>query len=105
MRRERRARRRQLRFNVGGERFAIHRAVDHPGCDEAVASQPSDEGLGMPFAERRISLQPFSAQRPPAQAAHVGLHRCFIDEDEAARLTAHRRLAPAAPFKPRRLHV
>lgn len=56
----------ELRFDIGGKRLSIHGAIDDPWRNEAVASEPGDEGLCAPFSERRIGLQPFAAQSSPA---------------------------------------
>lgn len=92
--------RRQLGLYVSRERLAIHGAVDDPGRDKTITPQSGNESLRMPFAERRIALEPLSSQRTSAQPAHIGLHGCFIDKDKSARLGLHRRLAPTTPFNP-----
>lgn len=90
--------RRELGFNISVEGVAIHRAINDPRRSEFMAAQTGDEGLGMPFAKRCLPLEPFAFRRPATQAAHVGFDRCFIDEDKATWLSAHRRLAIALPL-------
>ncbi len=95
----------ELGFDVSLKRRSVHGAADDPWRDDPVAAQPGDEGLRMPFAEGRLRLEPLSPKRAPAKAAHIRLHRCFIDKDKSSGFAAHGRLAIAAPFKTRRLDV
>ncbi len=95
----------QLCFDIAFKGVAVHGAVDDPGRDEFMTAQACDEGLGLPFAKRRLRPQPFATWRAPAPAHHIGFHAGFVDEDEAAGLTPHARLTLADPAAPLRADV
>ena len=44
----------QLCLDPGLETAGIHRRIDDPRCDHAMAAQTGDEGLRMPFAKRSM---------------------------------------------------
>ena len=71
--------------DVGGKGRAIHRALDDPWCDQCILCQPSDQGLGSPTSKRRIHRQALAPLCPSMQADQIGLHRGFINEDNAIR--------------------
>jgi hypothetical protein len=56
----------KLCVDIGIERRTIHRALDNPRGDEPIVAQTRHEGLGLPFAKRRLGPQPLSAQAAPA---------------------------------------
>ena len=70
-------------FDAGGEGGAIHRGLDHPRGDQCATGQTRDEGLGLPFPERRDAEQAVAPNATPAQAGHVGLLCDFINEHKA----------------------
>ena len=65
---------RELGLDIGGERGAVHRALDYPGRDQAILREAGDEGLRAPFPERSGADQPLAHGRAPAQPGHGGLH-------------------------------
>src|SRR5690606_15351155 len=58
-----RQRRSELGLDIGFEDAPVHRPVDHEGCGQAEASQPGDEGLGLPVPEWRLRAQPLALDR------------------------------------------
>ncbi len=98
-------RRGELGLDIGVEGRAVDGALDDPGRHQFMATQAGDEGLGVPFSERRIGDEPLTARASSTQRGHVGLDTCFVDEDEPRRLGRHQRLAMVAPLMPGRLHV
>ena len=51
-------RRQEHPFDIGGEAFAIDRAVDEPGGFDAVVAQGGQEGHGLPAAVRNLGFEP-----------------------------------------------
>ena len=45
-------------LDLEGEELAVDRAVDDPGCVDAIASQGGDEGERLPMAVRHAGLEP-----------------------------------------------
>ncbi len=88
---------RQDLAQIGPERLAVHRAIQHPWSLDPVAAQAGNEGQGLPVAMGDCGDQPLALWRAPAQARHVGLHPAFIEEDQARRVEAGLRLAPFQP--------
>ncbi len=80
---------RQLCFDINVERIAIHWAGYDPGRRQLVVPQASDEGLGAPFAKRRIRLETLSPFCPTTQPRHLGIDGGLVDEHQAARFTSH----------------
>ncbi|EXL03064.1 hypothetical protein BG36_13105 [Aquamicrobium defluvii] len=68
-----RQRRGELGLDIGFEDAPVHRPVDHEGCGQAEASQPGDEGLGLPVPEWRLRAQPLAFRTSTAQARHTKL--------------------------------
>ncbi len=95
----------ELGLDVDFERRPVHGAFDDPGRRELPAAQARNERLCTPLSERRRCLQALSAERPAAQAAHVGLHRGFIDEHQTAGLSLHGGLAVMLPVRPGGFHI
>jgi hypothetical protein len=60
-----------------------------------MAAQTRDEGLRAPAAKWRARSQPIATLGPPAQARHLGRHRCLIEKDKPARDLAQGRIANA----------
>ncbi len=71
--------------DVGGKGRAVHRALDEPWSDQGILCQARDQGLGSPTAERRIHRQALASFCSSSQAGQIGLHRGFINEDNAIR--------------------
>ena len=72
-------------LHIGREGRTIHRAFDHPRCDQSLMCQPRNQGLGSPTAEGRIHRQAFATRSPTAQPGEVRFDRCFIKKDNAFR--------------------
>src|SRR5829696_8278921 len=85
-------------LDVEGEELAVDRAVDDPGCVDAIASQGGDEGERLPMAVRHAGLEPLSTRPPAAQGRHVGLDPGLVDEDEPSRLNPTLTGLPARPL-------
>ena len=85
-------------LDVEGEELAVDRAVDDPGCVDAIASQGGDEGERLPMALRHAGLEPLSPRPPAAQGRHVGLDPGLVDEDEPSRLNPTLTGLPARPL-------
>lgn len=73
-------------LDVGGEAFAVDRTIDHQRGIDPVMTQGREEGQGAPMAVRYFGDQLVASRCPAAQACHVGLGPCFIDEHEPARI-------------------
>ena len=91
-------RRGKLRRDIGLEDAAVHRGIDDKGRRQAVASQPGDEGLGLPVPERRPGLEPLALRTAATQPCHLGVGAGFVDEDQPVPLKPHLRLTPGDPF-------
>ena len=88
----------ELGLDVGLEGLAIHRTIEDPGGDQAVAAQAGNEGLGVPMAERSGHLEPLATGRAASQPRHVRGCAGLVEEDQAMRLLAHPRQSPLDPF-------
>ena len=71
-------------LDIGGEAFAVDRTIDHQWSIDPIMPQGCKEGQGAPMAVRDFGDQPVTSLRPAAQACHVGLGPCFVDEHEPA---------------------
>lgn len=69
--------------DVGGKDGAVHYTLDDPRSDQGILCQACDQRLGAPTAKGRIHRQALPSFRPSTQAREVGLHRGFINEDNA----------------------
>jgi hypothetical protein len=76
--------RRELGFDIAVERVAIHRTREHPRGGEALVTLGCDEGLRAAAAERRLHVQPPTAQGAPTQARHSCRDRGLIEEHQPA---------------------
>ena len=72
----------QLRLDPGLEAPAVHRRINDPRSDHAVAAQPRDEGLCLPFAEGSMRSVAFAFRRPASAFGQLGVGRRLIDEDQ-----------------------
>lgn len=63
---------RQLRLDSGLEAPGIHRCIDDPWRDHAVAAQTGDEGLRLPLAERRMRLVTLAFRRQDGALGQLG---------------------------------
>ena len=79
----------QLTRNVGVETFAIHRAVEHPGCDQTVAAEACDERLSVPVAKGRMIDQTLADRGPAGGLDEIGFQARLIDEDKPFQYVGH----------------
>lgn len=63
----------ELRFDIGIEDASVHRAVDDEGRGQPVASQPGDEGLGLPVPEWSLGPQALAFRAASPQTGHLGI--------------------------------
>src|SRR5277367_18643 len=84
--------------NPGMEGGAVDRAVDDAGCDDAVDTQPGQEGHCGPSAMGDTTNQPLAARRPTVCSRHVGLGPGLIDEDQTLGINAPLVTSPACAF-------
>ena len=87
----------ELCLHIGVEYGPVHRRIDDPRCDKAVAFEARHKGLRAPVAERRLAVQPFSFQGTPAKAGHFCVGSPLIDKDQPPALLAHDGLAAFFP--------
>ena len=87
-------------LHIGREGRTIHRAIDHPRCDQSLMCQPRNQGLGSPTAERRIHRQALASFCSSTQAGQIGLHCGFINEDNAIRQGRNGRKPMFEPVSP-----
>jgi hypothetical protein len=95
----------ELSFDVAFEDGAIHRRVDDPRRDKAVAAQPGDEGLRLPFAEWRMRPEALALLRPAGAFGQLGVGRRLIDEDQPCQSLVEEALSPPDPHLTRLAHV
>ena len=87
----------QLCLDICVESGSIHRAVDHPRCDQGVLGQTGNERLRAPFAEWSRTIKPLTDSGTSAQPREVRLDSGFVDEDQPMWLLAHVGLAARDP--------
>jgi hypothetical protein len=92
---------RELGFNIGVEDHAVHRRVDHPWSNKAIAFEACDQGLGAPMAEGSLGKQPLAFQAPSSGFCHLGIGACFVEKDQPPAMFTHLGLAALFPFRPR----
>ena len=90
-------RRHEELFDPGGEGDPIDRPVDDARCDDAVVSQPGEEGERLPVPVRNLGQERLTSWAPAARAGHVGLNSGFVDEDQPSWIKAMLISAPACP--------
>jgi len=95
----------ELRFDVAFEDSSIHRRVDDPRRDKAMASQSGDEGLRLPFAEWRMRPEARAFRRPASAFGQLGVGRRLIDEDQPRQSLVEEALSPPDPQFTRLAHV
>lgn len=96
---------RQLRLDIAFEYLAVHRALDDPGRDQAMAAQAGDEGLGAPMSERRMRQVALALRRPAGALGQFGVGRGLVDEDKAGQGLGEERLSSGRPKLARRLDL
>lgn len=72
--------------DVGSERIAIHRCVEHPWCGQARQAQACDEGHRLPMPEGSAVAAAFADRCPAIKPRHLGIHAGLVEEDEALRI-------------------
>jgi hypothetical protein len=90
----------KLGLDPGIEGGAVHRARDHPWCDQVVTGQPGDECLGGPAYEGPAAGQALSFRSAPAQPGQARPDGGFIHKDKAMGHLPHQAL-PSRPIGPR----
>ncbi len=91
----------QLSFNIGIEDHAVHRRIDDPWSDKAMALQACDQGLGAPVAKGSLREQPLTFQAASTGPGHLGVGAGFVEKDQPSPMFAHLGLAALSPFCPR----
>lgn len=87
----------ELGRDVNVESASVHGSGNDPGSREAIATQPGNKGLRCPVAEGRRHAQPRPPFTPSAQARHLGIDGCLVDEDQAFWFIPHSGLAVMDP--------
>ena len=70
-------------LDIDTEGGAIHRPVENPGGDQAIATQAADEDGGLPVAPERLADQPLTDRAASISARHLGAGAGFIDEHKS----------------------
>lgn len=70
-------------LDIEEESLAVDRPVDEPRRFDAIMTQRSQEGHGLPVAIRHFGLDPLSDRRPAPERSHVGLGPGLVDEHQA----------------------
>ena len=68
--------------DIGSERIAVDRAVEHHRGDHAGIAQARDEGGGFPMAVGHTGAQAFASSAAAMAARHIGRRPGFVDEHE-----------------------
>ena len=90
-------------LDVGQERAAIDRAIEHAGRVDAVGAQRRKKGERSPAAVRHLRPQSLAARCAAVGARHIGFRRGLVDEDQPSRIKpALILLPPRAPPGDRR---
>ena len=87
----------QLRLDPGLEAPGVHRRIDDPRRDHAVAAQAGDEGLRMPFAEGSVRPVALAFRRPAGALGQPGVGGRLVDEDQTGQGLGEEALAPRDP--------
>lgn len=87
----------QLGLDPRLEMAGVHRCIDDPWGDQAMAAQAGDEGLCLPLAKGGMRLVTVAFRRPAGAFGQLGVGRCFVDEDQARQGFAEEGLAPSQP--------
>ena len=85
-------------LHIEGEELSIDRPIDDAGSIDAVDPKRRDEGERFPMIVGNAGLEALAARSPAAQRRHVGLHPCFIDEDEPQWVDTGLMCLPAFPL-------
>jgi len=88
----------ELGLDIDLEAHPVHRGVDDPRRDHAMAAQAGDEGLRLPAPERGIGPVAFAFLRPATSFGQPGIGRGLADEDEARQCVGEEGFAPFYPM-------
>ena len=80
-----------------GEGDPVDRPVDDARCDDAVVSQPGEEGRRLPVPVRNLGQKWLASRAPAARAGHVGLDPGLVDENQPGWIKAVLIVAPSCP--------
>ena len=69
-------------LDIDPKPLTVDRAIEKPGRFDAVVTQGSHEGHGIPMSERSLGHQPFALRRPASQRRHVGLGPGLVNENQ-----------------------
>ena len=86
-------------FDVGIKGVSIHRARDHPRCDDPFAGQARNQGLVSPSPKRGAPLETLAFQAPAMGPGHVCVGAGFVQKDQSLGIGPHDDLSftPVAP--------
>lgn len=87
----------ELRFDPGVEDAPVHRRIDDPRRNHPMRSQASDEGLGFPGAERRMTAVASPLLRPSRALGQFRVGRRLIDKDQSRQGLVEEAPAPSDP--------
>jgi hypothetical protein len=87
-------RRGEALFDIGCERLAMHRAIQHQGRLDATQAERADEGRRHPVAVWHGCPAAFAPGRPPVASGHLGRDAGRIDEVEMPRVERRLGLEP-----------
>ena len=73
-------------LDVGQERAAIDRAIEHAGCVDAVGAQRREKSERSPAAVRHLRPQSLAARCAAVGARQIGFRRGLVDEDQPSRI-------------------
>lgn len=84
--------------DICSECGTVHRALNHPRCNQALVGQTGDQSLCAPTPKWRIRLKAFAARSPAAQPGEVCLDRRFVQKNNALRHPGYGGLAMRTPI-------
>lgn len=83
--------------DIGDERIAVDRAVEHHRGDHAGAVQAGDEGRGLPVSVGHARAQSLAAPAATVVTRHVGGRPGLVDEDQAFGIEVELAIEPLFP--------
>ena len=76
----------QALLNISQKDFSIHGSVNHQWRRHCIAAQARHERQRLPGSERHAPEQSLATRAATIQTSHVGVHRCFVNEDKTGRI-------------------